>query len=129
MIKLFTEHEISNAHKTRMLKNCFFAIKLTYGVIMLINIKMPTIVGILALISMIRAAIVGILTFMAMLHFMLCRVEHFVHCSIVITCWERAGLLALLCVVFYCVFVTNPYGVSDQVWYLIVSIPDLCLLS
>ena len=28
-----------------------------------------------------------------------------VHCSLVVTKWERAGLLALLCVVFCCVFV------------------------
>ena len=27
-----------------------------------------------------------------------------------------------------CVFVTFPYGVPGQVWYLIVSILDLCLL-
>ena len=32
-------------------------------------------------------------------------------------------------VMFYCVFVTFPYGVLCQVWRLIVSIPDLCLLS
>ena len=51
-----------------------------------------------------------------------------VPCSIVITCWERADLLALVCVMFSCVFVTFPYGVSGQVWYLIVSIPDFCLL-
>ena len=38
----------------------------------------------------------------------------------------RAGLLALLCVVFSCIFVTFPCGVLGQVWYLI---PDLCLLS
>ena len=31
-------------------------------------------------------------------------------------------------VMFSCVFVTFPYGVLDQVWYLIVSIPDICLL-
>ena len=37
-------------------------------------------------------------------------------------------LLALLCVVYSCVFVTFPYGVMGQVWYLIVSIPDICLL-
>ena len=37
-------------------------------------------------------------------------------------------LFALLCVMFPCVFVTFPYSVSSQVWYLIVSIPDLCLL-
>ena len=30
---------------------------------------------------------------------------------------------------FSCVFVTFPYGVLGQVWYLIVSIPDLCQLS
>ena len=44
--------------------------------------------------------------------------------------WERADLLALLCVcdVFLC-FVTFPYGVPVGVWYLIVSIPDLCLCS
>ena len=50
-----------------------------------------------------------------------------VPCSLVITCWERADLLALLCVMFYCVFVTFLYGVSGQVWYLNASIPDLCL--
>ena len=36
-------------------------------------------------------------------------------------------LLALLYVVFFC-FVTFPYVVLGQVWYLIVVIPDLCLL-
>ena len=29
-------------------------------------------------------------------------------CSLVITCWEQADLLALLCVVFSCGFVTFP---------------------
>ena len=29
---------------------------------------------------------------------------------------------------FSCIFVTSPYGVLGQVWYLIVSIPVLCLL-
>ena len=51
-----------------------------------------------------------------------------VHCRLVVTCWERADLLALVCDV-YCVFVTFPYGIQGQVWYLIVSIPDLCRLS
>ena len=46
----------------------------------------------------------------------------------VVTCRERAYLLALLCVVFSWVFVAFPHGVLSQVWYLIVSIPDLCLL-
>ena len=50
-------------------------------------------------------------------------------CSLVVTCWERADLLASLYVMFSSVFVTFPYSVLGQVWYLIVSIPDLCLLS
>ena len=50
-----------------------------------------------------------------------------VPCSLVVTCWEQADLLALLYVVFSCVFVTFPCGVLGQVRYLIVSIPDLIL--
>ena len=46
-----------------------------------------------------------------------------VHC-----CWERAGLLALVGDV-YCIFVTFQCGILGQVWYLIVSFPDLCRLS
>ena len=49
---------------------------------------------------------------------------HVCHCSIVATCWEKANLLALLYVMFSCVYVTFPSGVMGQVWYLIVSIPD-----
>ena len=41
-----------------------------------------------------------------------------------ITYWERADLLALLYVMFSCVFVIFPYDVTGQVWNLIVSIPD-----
>ena len=48
-----------------------------------------------------------------------------VHCSLVVTCWERAVLLAGLYVEFSCVFVTIPCGVMGQVWNLIVSIIDL----
>ena len=51
-----------------------------------------------------------------------------VHCCLVVTCWERTGLLALVCD-FYCIFVTFPCGILGQVWYLIVSFPDLCCLS
>ena len=51
-----------------------------------------------------------------------------VHCCLVVTCWERADLLALVGDV-YCFFVTFPCGILGQVWYLIVLIPDLCLLS
>ena len=50
-----------------------------------------------------------------------------VPCSLVITGWERADLLTLLCVVCSYVFVTFPYGVPGQVGFLVVSIPDLCL--
>ena len=45
-----------------------------------------------------------------------------------VTCLEKAVLLALLYVMFSCVFVNFPSGVIGQVWYFIVSIPDLCLL-
>ena len=51
-------------------------------------------------------------------------------CSpLVVTCLERANLLALLCIMFNCIFGTFPCGVQGQVWYFTVSIPDLCLLS
>ena len=51
-----------------------------------------------------------------------------VHRCLVVNSWERADLLALICDV-YCGFVTFPCGILGQVWYLIVSIPDLCHLS
>ena len=44
-----------------------------------------------------------------------------------VTCLERAYLLALLCVVFSCDLVTFPSDFPGLIWYLIVSIPDLCL--
>ena len=61
--------------------------------------------------------------------FHICHAFLSVYCNLVVTCWERAKLLAFLCVMFYCVFVTFLCGVLGQVWYLIVSIPDLCLLT
>ena len=47
---------------------------------------------------------------------------------LVVTCWERADLLALVCDVQLrvCHF---PIGILGQVWYLIVSIPYLCTLT
>ena len=51
-----------------------------------------------------------------------------VHCCLVVTCWERDDLLAVVCDV-YCIFVTFPCGFLGQVWYLIVSFPDLHPLS
>ena len=50
-----------------------------------------------------------------------------VTCSLLVPCWETADLLALLNVMFSCVFVTCLYGVLGEVWYLVVSVSDLCL--
>ena len=43
----------------------------------------------------------------------------------VVICWERADLLALV----RGVQLHFPIGILGQVWYLIVSIPDLCTLT
>ena len=46
--------------------------------------------------------------------------------------WSPAGeglTIWILFMMFICVFVTFPCGILGQVWYLIVSIPDLCCLS
>ena len=46
--------------------------------------------------------------------------------------WSPAGkglTSWLLCVMFNCVIVTFQCGILGQLWYLIVSIPDLCRLS
>ena len=51
-----------------------------------------------------------------------------VHSCILVTNWERTDLLALAAGV-YCIYVTFPCGILCQVWYLIVSFPDLCRLS
>ena len=51
-----------------------------------------------------------------------------VYMCFVVTCWERADLLALVCG-SNCQFVTFPWGILGQVWYVIVSIPDLCTLT
>ena len=61
--------------------------------------------------------------------FRVCHAFLSVRGSLVFTCGERASLLGLLYVMFCCVFVTFPCGVLGQVWYLIVSISDLCLLT
>ena len=46
----------------------------------------------------------------------------------VVTCWESADFLALICgvLLWVCYF---PIGILGQVWYLILSIPDLCTLT
>ena len=51
-----------------------------------------------------------------------------VSCSLVVTCWEKTDLMALLYVMFCVFFFALPYSILGQVWYLIVSIPDVCLL-
>ena len=51
-----------------------------------------------------------------------------VRCCLVVTCWERADLLALVDDV-YCIFITFSCGILGQVWYLIISCPYLCRLS
>ena len=61
----------------------------------------------------------------------LCFMSFMLSCLFIAASWSPAGkanLLALLYVMFSCVFDTFPCGVLGQVRYLIVSIPDLCLL-
>ena len=53
----------------------------------------------------------------------------FIAASLVVTCWERFNLLALLYVMFSCIFGAFQCGVLGQVWYLIVLIPVLCIVS
>ena len=57
-----------------------------------------------------------------------------VYMCFVVTCWGRADLLTLVCGVFaplltFTVSFHFPIGILGQVWYLIVSIPDLCTLT
>ena len=52
-----------------------------------------------------------------------------VYMCFVVTCWERADLLALVCGVQPVSNCDFPIGILGQVWYLIVSIPDLCTLT
>ena len=52
-----------------------------------------------------------------------------IYCSLVVTCLERADLLALLYVVIYCVLSLPHKGVLGQMWYLSVLVADLCILS
>ena len=61
----------------------------------------------------------------------LCFIFVFVMLSFLfVAAWKRADLLALLCVVSYCVFITFPHCDPGQVWFLIVSMFfNLCLGS
>ena len=62
----------------------------------------------------------------------LCFVFVMLSCLFIATLWSPAGkglTSWLSCLMIYCVFVTCPCGVLCQVWYLIVSISDLCFLN
>ena len=50
----------------------------------------------------------------------LCHIVLSVSCSLVVTCWERQYFLAILYLMFSCVFETFQYGIFGQVWYLVV---------
>ena len=50
-----------------------------------------------------------------------------VYLCLEVTCWERADLLALVCGVYLSLSLSH--GILGQVWYLIVSIPDICTLT
>ena len=54
--------------------------------------------------------------------FRVCHVFLSVKCNLVVTYWERANLLILFCLEFCC-------GFLGQFGYLIVPIPDRCLLT
>ena len=54
-----------------------------------------------------------------------CYTKHDMICSLVVTCWARADLLALLYVMLSCAIVTSPYGGLSQVGHLIVWTLDL----
>ena len=49
-------------------------------------------------------------------------------CSLVVTSWERASLFGFLIFDVFACFCYFPFGVLGQLWYLIVSISDLCSL-
>ena len=63
----------------------------------------------------------------------LCLVFVMLSCLFIAAWWSPAGkgLTTWLLFVMYnnCVFVTFQCGILGQMWYLIVSIPDLCQLS
>ena len=62
----------------------------------------------------------------------LCFVFVMLSCLFIAALWSPAEngwpLGSFVCYV-YCVFVTFPCGVLGQVWYLIVLITDLCVLT
>ena len=61
-----------------------------------------------------RYFISGSFVFLCLVFLMLLHL--FIACCLVVTCWERADLLAPVGDV-YCIFVTFPCGILGQVWY------------
>ena len=64
----------------------------------------------------------------------LCLVFVMLSCMFIAAVWSPAGngkglISWLFFVMFNCVFITFPCGILGQVWYLLVSFPDLCHLS
>ena len=61
----------------------------------------------------------------------LCPVFVMLSCLFISALWSPAGKGLTSWISFYVLlcFVTFPCGILGQVWYLIVSIPDLCHLS
>ena len=62
----------------------------------------------------------------------LCSVFVMFSCLLIGALWSPAGkglTSWLLFVMSYCDFVTFPFGILGQVWYLIALIPGLCRLS
>ena len=69
------------------------------------------------------ASFVGLLLFLSLSHCLNCSLQPCCHLL------GKVDFLALLCVMLSCVFVSFPYGVLDQMWYLTVLIPDFFLIS
>ena len=110
--------------KTKMPTNkggsCYKSLSCCF--IMLINVKMPTIVGILTFISTNNC-----------LHFNIYEQDRVnAQLSWAWKSFITSGLIIKVLfscfAMFFCDFVTFPCGVLGKVWYLIVSILDLCLL-
>ena len=59
----------------------------------------------------------------------LCFVFVMFSCLFIAALWSPAGKGLTSWLKFSCVFVTFSCGVLGQVWYMIISIPDLCLLT
>ena len=62
----------------------------------------------------------------------LCLVFVMLSCLFIAALWSPEGKELtswLLFVMFFCDFVTFPFGIRGKVWFLVVSIPDPCCLS